>query len=46
MMVRLAEPHSDLIIYLSDALNSHILVVGPNQTFSGGTTCLLKRYLG
>ena len=33
MMVRLAEPHSDLIIRLLDVLNSSILIVGPNQNF-------------
>ena len=33
MMVRFVEPHSDLITYLSDVLNSNILMVGPNQNF-------------
>ena len=33
MMVRLAEPHSDLVTYLSDVLNFDTLMVGPNQNF-------------
>ena len=33
MMVRLAELHSGLITRLSDALNSGMLMVGPNQNF-------------
>ena len=32
-MFRLIEPHSGLIIHLLDALNSDMLIVGPNQNF-------------
>ena len=33
MIVRLAESHSDLITHLLDALNSSMLMVGPNENF-------------
>ena len=46
MMVRLVEPHSDLIIHLLDALNFSMLMVGSNQNFQWRHHTLAKEVAG